>query len=57
MTSLMQVHLAGTKGQRTAPIAEDGIRHAKHANVERDRRVEIGNGQNEMVEAINTHER
>ena len=52
----VQIDLAGAEGQRVASLREDGVCHPEHADVERDRRVEIGDSQNEMVEPIDAHE-
>ena len=37
-------------------VPEDGVGHAEHAGIELDGRVEIGDGEDKMVEAIDAHD-
>ena len=52
MACEMQVDLLWTEAERLASRAEGDARHAEHSRIERNRRVDIGDCQNEMVEVI-----
>src|SRR5450755_2358789 len=54
VTGRMQIDLAAAEGQRMASVVKNGVSHTEHADVELDGRVEVSNGENEMVEPIDT---
>jgi hypothetical protein len=56
VTSGMQIDLAGAESQRMTSVPENGVCHAEYTDVEVDGRVDIRDGKNELVEAIDTHE-
>jgi hypothetical protein len=55
VTGPVQVDLAVTEGQGGASRAERHRLHAQHAGVERHGGVDVGDGQHQVVEAIDAH--
>src|SRR5262249_15839989 len=51
----VEVYLLLSKAQRLAASAEGDLLHSEHTSIEIDRPVHIADGQDEVIEAANTH--
>jgi hypothetical protein len=52
---LVQVELVAAKAERATTAGESDRLHIQHASVECNRRLDIANGKNKVVNAINLH--
>jgi hypothetical protein len=51
----VQIELVGAEPQRAPAVPEGDRLHAEHAHVEVDGLVDVGDGQDQVVDAIDHH--